>query len=149
MSLYQRFHNRFGSAGVILGVIALILALGGTALAAKGALTSKQKKEVKKIAQKYAGKDGAPGAQGPAGPAGPAGPRGEVGPKGNTGEKGDTGEEGPEGSPWTVGGVLPHNKTETGTWAVGSSDVAYVTSVSFNIPLEEAPELGFVNVAEE
>jgi hypothetical protein len=96
----------FGTAGLIVACVALIAALGGTALAAKGALTGKQKKEVTKIAKKYAGKPGAPGAagtpggqgsQGPkgdtgatgaAGPAGPAGPTGPTGPKGATGEAG-------------------------------------------------------------
>jgi hypothetical protein len=31
---------------------------------------------------------------------------------------GEPGEEGPEGSPWTAGGTLPSEKTETGTWEV-------------------------------
>ena len=100
MSLYRRLQDRFGTAGVVLGVIALILALGGTALAASGALTGKQKKEVEKIAKKYAGKPGAIGATGPAGPAGPAG---AAGPKGDTGAKGDTGSQGNPGSPGAAG----------------------------------------------
>ena len=146
MSLYQRFQDRFGTAGVVLGVIALILALSGTALAAKGALTSKQKKEVEKIAKKYAGKPGAPGATGPQGA---PGPKGDTGPKGGTGAEGEEGPEGPEGSPWTAGGILPSGKTETGAWAVGVSDPADMVSLSFNIPLEEAPELAYVNAAGE
>ncbi|MFL5872248.1 MAG: collagen-like protein [Solirubrobacterales bacterium] len=100
MSLYRRLQDRFGSAGVVLGIIALTLALGGTALAAKGALTGKQKKEVETIAKKYAGKPGAPGATGPAGTAGPAGP---AGPKGDTGAKGDTGTQGNPGTPGAAG----------------------------------------------
>lgn len=88
MSLYRRFHDRFGAAGVALGAIALILALGGTALAAKGALTGKQKKEVEKIAKKFAGKPGAPGATGPGGPAGPQGPAGAAGADGEDGANG-------------------------------------------------------------
>src|SRR3954469_5627200 len=98
MSLYRRFNDRFGTAGVVLGVIALILALGGTALAAKGALTGKQKKEVEKIAKKYAGKPGAPGAQGPAGPQGPAGANGKDGAKGDKGDSGTNGTNGTEGT---------------------------------------------------
>jgi hypothetical protein len=147
MSLYQRFHDRFGTAGVILGIIALILALGGTALAASGKLTSKQKKEVEKIAKKYAGKPGAPGAPGAVGPQGPGGPKGDTGAQGPQGEEGP---QGPQGEPWTAGGTLPSNETEMGTWAVGINDTAYMVSLSFNIPLkEEAPELGFVNLAGE
>jgi len=96
--MYRRFHQRFGTAGVILGVIALILALGGSAFAAKGALTGKQKREVKKIAKSFAGKPGAAGPQGPAGPAGPAGAKGATGAPGEKGEKGDTGEKGEKGA---------------------------------------------------
>jgi len=173
MSLYQRFHDRFGSAGVILGVIALILALGGTALAAKGALTPQQKKEVKKIAKKYAGKNGkngkdgapgAPGAQGPAGPAGKDGVDGEDGAPGasvtgtpvNAG--GACGTE--TGVIYTLSGTptkicngktgftetLPSGKTETGVWALGIDDEASIVPLTFNIPLVEAPEfVAFVN----
>jgi hypothetical protein len=94
MSLYRRFHDRFGAAGMVLGVIALILALGGTALAASGALTGKQKKEVEKIAKKFAGKPGAAGQPGPTGPAGP---------KGDTGAKGDKGDTGNAGAPGAAG----------------------------------------------
>jgi hypothetical protein len=91
MSLYRRFHDRFGTAGVALGTIALILALSGTALAASGALTGKQKKEVEKIAKKFAGK---PGATGPQGPQGPAGTKGDTGAKGDTGSAGAPGAAG-------------------------------------------------------
>lgn len=103
MSLYRSFRDRFGTAGVLLGVIALILALGGTALAAKGALTGKQKKEVEKIAKKYAGKPGAPGATGAPGPQGAPGPKGETGAKGDKGDKGDTGNAGTPGTPGAAG----------------------------------------------
>jgi hypothetical protein len=62
-----------------------VVALAGGAYAASGALTSKQKKEVTKIAKKYAGK---PGATGPAGPAGPQGPKGDTGAAGGKGADG-------------------------------------------------------------
>ena len=52
----------FGTAGLIVACVALVLALTGAAFAAAG-LTGKQKKEVEKIAKKYAGKPGAAGAQ--------------------------------------------------------------------------------------
>jgi hypothetical protein len=97
----------FGTAGLVVACIALIAALGGTAFAAKGALTGKQKKEVEKIAKKFAGKPGAAGAQGPAGPQGPVGANGKdgangspgaTGPTGPTGKTGPTGVAGAEGS---------------------------------------------------
>jgi hypothetical protein len=90
--MLNRFRDRFGTAGLIVAVLALILAVAGTALAAGGALTGKQKKEVTKIAKKYAGKPGAPGAQGPAGPQGAAGTNGKDGSNGTNGKDGVSAE---------------------------------------------------------
>ena len=72
-SMFSRMHNKLGTAGLLVAIVALVFAMVGGAYAAKGALTGKQKKEVTKIAKKYAGK---PGAQGPQGPAGLVGPKG-------------------------------------------------------------------------
>ena len=85
----------FGTAGLVVAMVALVAALGGTAFAATK-LNSTQKKEVEKIAKKYAGKPGAAGAQGPAGSQGAAGAKGE---KGDRGEKGETGADGGTGNP--------------------------------------------------
>jgi hypothetical protein len=100
--MYQRYKERFGTAGVVLGVIALILALGGTALAASK-LNGTQKKEVEKIAKKYAGKPGAPGVAGTAGTNGTNGTNGKDGVPGAPGEKGKDGTNGTnaEGIPFT------------------------------------------------
>ena len=68
----------FGTAGLVVAGIALIAALGGTAFAATK-LNSTQKKEVEKIAKRFAGKNGKDGAVGPPGSAGPAGPKGDPG----------------------------------------------------------------------
>jgi hypothetical protein len=75
----------FGTAGLVVACVALIAALGGTALAAKGALTGKQKKEVEKIAKKFAGKPGAPGAAGANGANGKDGAAGANGKDGTSG----------------------------------------------------------------
>jgi hypothetical protein len=132
----------FGTAGLVLAVVALVAALGGSAIAASGALTSKQKKEVEKIAKKYAGAPGAPGAAGPAGSPGAGGAKGDTGAAGNAGtpgapgkegkegKAGGEGPEGPEGSPWTAGGTLPappagpggEGATETGSWVFTASE---------------------------
>lgn len=88
----------FGTAGLVVACVALVLALTGAAFAA-GGLTGKQKKEVVKIAKKYAGKPGAPGAAGPMGPAGANGKDGAQGEKGAQGDKGATGDKGDTGSP--------------------------------------------------
>jgi len=97
----------FGTAGLIVACIALVLALTGAAFAA-GALTGKQKKEVEKIAKKFAGKPGAAGAQGPAGPQGPAGAAGKNGSNGSNGTNGaagPTGPTGPKGAAGSAGAV--------------------------------------------
>src|SRR3954454_3312011 len=49
MSLYRRFQARFGTAGIVIGVIALAMAMVTGAYAAGGGLSGKQKKEVSKI----------------------------------------------------------------------------------------------------
>lgn len=101
MSLFKRIEQRFGTAGVVLGVIAMVLALGGSAFAAKNALTGKQKKEVKKFSKqfskKFAKKFAKAGPAGPQGPAGPAGPKGDNGSNGSNGTDGKEGKQGPAG----------------------------------------------------
>jgi hypothetical protein len=81
----------FGKAGTVIGIVALVFAMVGGAFAA-GTLTAKQKKEVEKIAKKYAGKSGAAGELGPVGQRGPVGPPG-------LGTKGDQGIQGIQGIP--------------------------------------------------
>jgi len=92
----------FGTAGLIVAMIALVAALGGTALAASK-LNSTQKKEVEKIAKKFAGK---PGAQGPAGPTGPAGANGKDGANGTAGANG-IGTAGANGKSVAIGATAP------------------------------------------
>jgi len=143
MSLYRRFRDRFGTAGLVLGMIALVLALVTGAYAAGGGLTGKQKKEVKKIAQQYAGK---PGANGATGPAGPQGPKGERGAQGDPGPAGDQGPKGDTGDPWTAGGTLPKGATETGIFGpvIVTNGEQKFSVLNFNIPLAAAPAAVFV-----
>jgi hypothetical protein len=103
----------FGTAGLIIACIALVAALGGTALAA-AKLNSKQKKEVEKIAKKFAGKPGTNGATGPAGPTGPAGANGKDGANGTNGTNGSPGPS----------GVSPTGANFTGSKTVGSTTCA-------------------------
>jgi hypothetical protein len=77
----------FGTAGLIVACVALVAALGGTAFAA-AKLNSTQKKEVEKIAKKFAGKPGAPGANGTNGASGKDGTKGEPGVPGSPGASG-------------------------------------------------------------
>jgi hypothetical protein len=141
----------FGTAGLIIAMVALVAALGGSAVAANSALSGKQKKEVEKIAKKFAGKPGTNGAAGPqgqpgaAGAAGGAGKEGPQGKEGPEGKQGKEGRQGKQGEPWTAGGTLPANATETGLWSVGpvsSADaIAVITApvASFAIKLESVP----------
>src|SRR5262249_46017666 len=113
----------FGTAGLVVACVALIAALGGTALAA-AKLNSTQKKEVEKIAKKFAGKPGAPGAAGPPGPAGPPREGGGQGRKrghpqdganrkdGGNGKDGANGKDGTNGTNGTDG---TDGETPTGT----------------------------------
>lgn len=75
---FRRVQKALGPGGLIVAVIALVLAFGAGAYAA-GGLTGKQKEEVKKIARKFAGQSGVNGAQGPTGPAGQQGANGAQG----------------------------------------------------------------------
>jgi hypothetical protein len=61
----RKVHEKLGTAGFIISIVALVAAMGGGAYAASGGLTKKESKEVEKIAKKYAGKyAGKPGADG-------------------------------------------------------------------------------------
>jgi pilus assembly protein FimV len=91
--MIQRIHQRLGTAGFVISIVALTLALTGGAYAAGGGLSGKQKKEVTKIAQTEARKLAT---------AGPAGAAGTTGPAGAPGAKGDPGSAG-VGTPGEAG----------------------------------------------
>jgi hypothetical protein len=165
----EAMHERLGTAGFVLAVFALILALAGGAYAAGGGLSGKQKKEVTKIAKKYAGKPGAPGTNGANGKDGAPGAPGKDGAPGANGlsvtgsaiaagnsecaaKEGGVkytsangtdvvcnGAQGDEGDPWTAGGTLPPEATETGSWIVFPDQIAEEHSsavpLSFTVPL--------------
>lgn len=118
--MFSRIHARLGTAGFVVAILAVIVALAGTAFAAAG-LNSKQKNEVKKIAQKYAGKTGAPGAAGAQGPKGDSGARGAIGPEGPPGQDGQDGLDGEAGvcSVTIPECKLPPGATLTGDWSFG------------------------------
>jgi Collagen triple helix repeat (20 copies) len=146
--MFARVHQRLGTAGFVIAIVALVAALGGGAYAASGGLTGKQKKEVEKIAKKYAGKPGATGATGPAGSKGDTGAQGAQGAKGDQGSQGvqgspgSAGKEGKEGAPGILhpGETLASEATLTGTWGIYHAPVGTVNvPLSFSIPLREPP----------
>lgn len=155
--MFDRIHQKLGTASFIISIVALVAALGGGAYAASGGLNGKQKKEVEKISKKFAGK---PGPMGSAGPAGPAGKNGADGTKGVNGSNGASGTSATTehftgtGHGCTSGGVvvksaspetaicngqtgftetLPAGKTETGTWVLQGEQFI---PISFPIPIE-------------
>ena len=61
------------------------------------------------------------------------------------------GKEGPQGEPWTAGGTLPEGKTLTGVWSIIGQDSALIpmgTSVSYALPLPEAPAMHYIRPGE-
>jgi hypothetical protein len=149
----------FGTAGLIIACLALVAALGGSAYAAASKLNSTQKKEVEKIAKKYAGKPGANGPTGPAGSAGAAGKNGNDGAAGTgtpgangtsvtttnfSGTKGSCKAGGVEvksasptvnvcnGTPGAIqpGETLPEGVTLKGEWSGLTSSLVEVTAES-------------------
>lgn len=118
--MLSRMHNKLGTAGLVVSIVALVAALAGGAYAAAG-FTKAQEKQITKIAKKYAGKPGkrgkpgAPGAAGPAGPAGAQGAKGDAGTNGTNGTNGEDGEDGEDG------------KSPAGTPFTGSKTLGSVT----------------------
>jgi collagen triple helix repeat protein len=96
--------RRRPSPGLVIAVVALFIALGGTAFGAHFVITSTSQIKpsvLKKLRAKRgpAGVKGATGASGPAGSAGPQGKEGATGKEGTPGKEGPAGKEGKEGPP--------------------------------------------------
>jgi hypothetical protein len=169
--MFSRIHEKLGTAGFVIAIVALVAALTGTAFAAAG-LNSTQKKEVKKIAKKVA-------KQGPAGPAGAAGKDGVNGTNGANGTNGtgaagksvNTGSEAAganctEGGIWvevegsgikkyvcdgesaTSGGpqtALQPGETQTGAWSFSGTEVfGNFSTISFPLRVEDVPTFHFI-----
>jgi len=90
------------SASLVLALLALVVAMSGSAVAAS-LITGKQIKDgtiqVKDISTRARAQLAAKGTAGVAGPQGPAGPAGQQGGAGAQGPKGDTGAQGEKGVP--------------------------------------------------
>ncbi len=93
----SRLREHFGTAGLVVAIVALVAALGGGAYAATGGSGDG------KATASAKGKPGPRGKTGKTGPAGPAGPAGPTGPAGPAGAKGDAGAPGSNGAPGTPG----------------------------------------------
>lgn len=131
--MFSRIHSKFGTAGLIVAIVALVAAMSGSALAK---LNGGEKKEVRNIvkgeakkwskkfsmqfSKKYSkqfaitGPEGPPGPAGPAGPPGPAGAEGPAGPTGAEGPAGPTGPTGAKGETGAAGETGPTGPTGPG-----------------------------------
>jgi Collagen triple helix repeat (20 copies) len=95
----------FGTAGLLVAIVALVAALGGGAYAATGSSAGA------KATASAKGKQGPRGKTGKTGPAGPAGP---VGPAGAPGAKGDPGAPGANGINGAAGASVTSAAVPTG-----------------------------------
>jgi Collagen triple helix repeat (20 copies) len=131
--------RRLGIPGVI-AVIALVFAMAGGAYAAKKYVitsTNQIKPSVLKALTGKPGATGPQGAKGDPGTKGDAGAQGKEGAQGLQGKSGTNGTNGVEGSPWTAGGFLPSEATETGAWNIAlAAGGQGETTISFALPLE-------------
>ncbi|HET7454548.1 MAG TPA: hypothetical protein VFJ76_03415 [Solirubrobacterales bacterium] len=98
--MFSRLHGKLGTAGLVVGVVALVVALGGAAFAASG-LSGPEKKEIQKQAKKFSKKFSKQFAT--PGPAGPQGPKGDTGAAGAAGKDGTNGTDGSDGTNGTNG----------------------------------------------
>jgi hypothetical protein len=114
--MFERIHQKLGTAGFIISIVALVAALSGGAYAATSPNGGGKATASAKAKQ---GKQGKPGKTGPAGPAGPAGAPGAKGDAGAPGAAGTNGTNGTNGTP----GANGESVTVT-TLASGSAECA-------------------------
>jgi hypothetical protein len=161
----HRIFSRRPSPAVVISLIALFVALGGTSFAAvtlvgKNSVGSPQvingsllKKDLNK--KTIAALKGNRGAQGPAGAAGPAGPAGATGPAGAAGTPGTPGAPGAAGATGPAGpfpDTLPAGKTVRGSFYALATAAAGGNwandSVSFVWPLAAAPSPHYIRAGD-
>lgn len=142
--MLSRIHQKLGTAGFVISIVALVAALGGGAYA-NSKLSGKQKLEVEKITKRLIGDAGTEG------PPGLAGPPGSPGKEGTIGKEGAPGKDGESGYP----DVLPSGKTETGTFGGAEANAErgsvweVIVPISFTIPMPVASEEAyFLNLNE-
>jgi hypothetical protein len=157
--MFSKVRKRLTYVNVAM-TLTLVFAMTGGAYAAKHFLITSTKQISPNVLKQLKGKNGHAGATGAVGPQGPAGPAGKDGaagsqgpggPQGPAGPQGVAGPQGPTGSPWVPEGVLPSGSTLKGEWNLSNPHVAagfnfVEASVSFGIPLAEAPATHYIKV---
>jgi hypothetical protein len=167
--MISRVHNRLGTGGMIVAVVALVAALTGGAYAASGGLTAKQKKQVKKIARTEAQKFSGAGPQGPVGPQGPPGAPGQTGANGVNGKSVVIDNES-QGVHCAAGGLnievegsgtkkyvcngqtgfveaLPSDNSLKGVWSAADKGelTPMLVPISFDVEVSPAPTLVYID----
>jgi hypothetical protein len=137
--------SRHLSPSLVISILALVVALGGTAVAAGYVITS-----TKQIAPSVLKKlKGNRGAKGHAGARGATGANGASGPTGAAGAAGAQGPQGVQGVPGAFTDVLPSGKTLRGTFAVRGTAAApgeeSIGPISFGFSLASAPTTHYIN----
>jgi hypothetical protein len=124
----------------VAATLALVFAMGGSAIAANHYLINSTKQINPKVLKKLRGKAGHRG------PSGAPGAKGAAGSAGGAGAQGPRGPEGPAGL--SALGTLPSGATESGGYAaagnVNKSGATLLTSVSFAMALRETIPAGNV-----
>jgi len=132
--MFKRSISRIPSPSMVVAVIALIAAAGGTA-DATGVMARQSSKKPAKTTTKvpvgprgprgYPGPPGIQGPQGSLGPKGDTGAQGSAGPKGDTGAQGPAGTQGPQGPPGPAGSSLNLTTTLKNSGSITGANQAY------------------------
>jgi hypothetical protein len=137
VSSMGRLIRRHVSYANVVATMALVFAMGGTAIAAKHYLVNSTRQINPKVLKALKGNTGKTGATGPQGTLGPTGPQGTLGKEG---------QRGPVG-PFPA--TLPTGQTLTGTYYLGSTDPGTnyaIDQISFQYRLAAAPQAHFIAV---
>lgn len=122
------------SSAHIIAIIALVLALGGSAYAANRYLITSTHQIKPSVLVQLKGNRGPRGISGVAGPTGPQGPAGANGANGANGTNGVAGERGTAGANGTGSIVTKHLESEVGALAQGASAIAEVECPASSTP---------------
>jgi Collagen triple helix repeat (20 copies) len=150
ISLEEAFVRRFRhlTPSLAISIVALIVALSGTALAAGYVITS-TKQISPSVLKKLKGNKGSKGSAGLKGATGAAGAPGATGAPGAPGAAGPQGAQGVQGIPGPFTSVLPAGKTLRGTFAVRgiatNTGEESVGAISFGFTLASAPTVHYIN----
>ena len=151
--MISRIHNRLGTAGFVVAIVALVAALSGAAIAA-GGLSKSQEKQVKKIVNKEIKKH--PGPQGPKGDPGAPGAKGDPGAPGAKGDPGAPGKDGVDGEDGVCSVsvpqcVLPSGATMTGLWSFSAptGGEEYFSTISFPLQAPTEPTIRYIGTETE